>query len=212
MVLSIQHPELLTITDEVSGERHFGGFQEWYALEWNRLSGCGPTCAANVLSYLALTRPELRPLYPYETMDIGDFTRFMEDVFPFVKPGKMGLNRVEMFSDGITGFAQNRGIALKPQVFRVSGCRSGNREGTAELAEFVRAGLKADCPLGFLNLSRGKEKTLQNWHWITVTAADMEEEKLIACASDEGKEIRFDLKLWFLTTRMSGGLVYFETD
>ena len=37
----------------------------------------------------------------------------------------------------------------------------------------------------------------------------MDDVSLTSSASDEGSEIRFDLRLWYLSTRMRGGLVYF---
>lgn len=209
MVISISQPELLTIIDEKTNKSYFGSDQEWYSSEWHRKAGCGPTCAANVLAYLAFSRPELRSLYSGGTMSLSDFAQHMEEVYKFVTPGNMGLNRVEMFSDGVAEFARSRGVSLTPHVFRTPGTISKSRPTVPELMEFVKAGLTSDCPLGFLNLTRGKVKDLQNWHWITVTEADIEENSLTAHASDEGHPIMFDLRLWYLSTRMSGGLVYF---
>ena len=97
-------------------------------------------------------------------------------------------------------------------MFEVHGNMHKSRPSVSELIEFVRAGLAADCPVAFLNLTRGRVKNLQAWHWITITSADLEEGSLMACASDEGKKNCFDLKLWYLSTRMRGGLVYFTAD
>jgi hypothetical protein len=73
----------------------------------------------------------------------------------------------------------------------------------------VRVGLASDCPIAFLNLTKGRVKNIQGWHWITITSADMSDTHLSAYASDEGKQICFDLRLWYLSTRMRGGLIYF---
>lgn len=209
MVISISRPDLLTIADEKTDRSFFGGIQDWYSTEWSRRAGCGPTCAANLLAYLAFSRPELRPLYRYEKMNLSDFAQHMEEVYRFVTPGNMGLNRVEMFSDGVAGFAGSRGILLHPHAFRVLGNMAKGRPDVSALMEFVRAGLASDCPVGFLNLTKGRVKNLQSWHWVTVTAADMENSSIIVSASDEGRQISLDLRLWYLTTRMSGGLAYF---
>ena len=209
MTVSIMRPEALTIVDEKTGKAFFGGFQEWYQSEWHQRAGCGPTCAANILSYLALTRPELNDLYRYETMNLSGFAQHMEEVYQFVTPGSMGLNRVEMFTDGVVNFAASRGVTLTPHVFDVPGNMAKNRPPVPNLTAFVKAGLEADCPLGFLNLTKGKVKNIQGWHWITITKADFSDTGITAYASDEGKEISFDLKLWYLSTRMRGGLVYF---
>lgn len=209
MQFSILHPELLTMTDEHTGRSYFGGVQAWYSKERSRRAGCGPTCAANVLSYLAFTRPELRALYAHERINISDFTQHMEEVYRYVTPRTGGLNRVEYFSDGVADFAASRGVLLKPQVFSVSGNMTKERPPVKEFIEFAKAGLESDCPLGFLVLTRGREKNLQGWHWITITKADIDDTTACCSASDEGHERTFDLRLWYLSTRMRGGLVYF---
>ncbi len=208
MDVSILHPELLNITDTQTGKTYFGGDQEWYANEWHKRAGCGPTCAANVTAYLAKTRPGMQPLYGGD-MSLAGFSRHMEEVYAYVTPGTMGLNRTEMFSEGIVRFAQSRGVALTPHVFDVSGYAAKNRPPVSSLGDFVKAGLLSDCPIGFLNLTRGRVKNIQGWHWITVFNAKVDGDTVFTCASDEGKEVCFDLKLWYLSTRMRGGLVYF---
>jgi hypothetical protein len=209
MTAAILHPELMTITDEKTGNTFFGGFQEWYGSEWRRNAGCGPTCAANLLAYLAFTHPECRALYAYETMSLSHFTQHMEEVYNFVTPGGMGLNKAEMFTEGVVQFAKSRGVALTAHLFDVPGNMARDRAPVTELAAFVKEGLESGCPIGFLNLTKGKVKNIQGWHWITVFKADMDDSTLITCASDEGKEICFDLRLWYLSTRMRGGLAYF---
>ena len=75
MVVSISRPDLLTILDDITSQSYFGGTQDWYAAERRRRAGCGPTAAANLTAYLALSRPGLRPLYPYDRLNPTDFTR-----------------------------------------------------------------------------------------------------------------------------------------
>jgi hypothetical protein len=95
MTLTVAAPKLLTITDEQTNRTFFGGDQSWYADEWRRRAGCGPTSASNVLAYLALSRPGLRGLYGYETMSRENFSRHMEDVYRFVTPkSKIGRAHV----------------------------------------------------------------------------------------------------------------------
>lgn len=212
MEISISRPELFNIIDEKTQNVFFGGNQDWYTEEWSRRAGCGPTCAANIMAYLALTRPALKALYGFETMSLAAFAAHMEDIYKFVTPGNMGLNRTEMFTDGVADFVKSRGISLTPHVFGVTTNMAPNRPPATALAEFVKAGLDSDCPIGFLNLTKGKVKNLQSWHWITITAANIEEKSLIAEASDEGILRRFDLRLWYLSTRLPGGLVYFTYD
>ncbi|WP_369283802.1 hypothetical protein [Oscillibacter sp. GMB15532] len=209
MELSISHPALLTISDEEPGRSFFGGAQEWYSTEWSRRAGCGPTCASNILAYLSLTRPALLPLYGHGSMGRADFSRHMEDVYPHLTPGSAGLNRVEMFSDGVAAYAWERGILLEPHALSLPGRITRGRPAVSRLAEFIKAGLMSDCPVGFLNLHRGKEKNLQSWHWVTIVAAEFGEDQLLVTVSDEGRLLQLDLRLWYLTTPMRGALAYF---
>lgn len=209
MILRISRPELLAIADEGAQRTYFGGDQAWFQGEWHRRAGCGPTCAANQTAYLALTRPELRGLYAGADMGKAAFSAHMEEIYRFVTPGSMGLNRLEPYVRGVEEFAAQRGLRIRPHVFEVYGNMFGERPPAAALADFVRAGLESDSPIGFLNLTRGRVKNIQGWHWVTITAAELSEDLLIASASDEGQEIRFDLRLWYLSTRMRGGLIYF---
>lgn len=209
MNLSISRPELFDIIDEETADMSFGGNQDWYATEWSRRAGCGPTSAANVLAYLAFTRPALRGLYGYDYINRSAFAQHMDDVYAFVTPGNMGLNRTEMYTDGAISFAHSRGVSLTPHVFGAVSNILRNRPPADALAEFVQAGLNADCPIGFLNLTKGRVRNLQSWHWITITAAQIAGNTLIADSSDEGLPRRFDLRLWYLSTRLPGGLVYF---
>jgi len=84
MIISISRPDLLTITDSRTTQRFFGGIQSWYSTEWSRRAGCGPTCATNILAYLALSRPELLSLYNHRSMERSDFSQSMEEVYQFV--------------------------------------------------------------------------------------------------------------------------------
>jgi hypothetical protein len=209
MNVSILHSDVLAIREEALRRTSFGGDQKWYADRRRRMSGCGPTCAANLTAYLALTQQALRALYAGEDMCKTQFSAHMEAVYEFVTPRFMGLSRVEMFTGGVESFAASRGLSLKAHVFEARGNTRGDRPPVAELARFVREGLDADCPVAFLNLAKGRVKNIQSWHWITIVGADISDSSLYARASDEGAEICFDLGLWYLSTRLRGGLVYF---
>ncbi|MGN6712281.1 hypothetical protein [Anaerocolumna jejuensis] len=209
MFVSVKNPELLRITSSVDNTAYFGGDQEWYEKKWNKDAGCGATSAANLSAYLAASGKGLKNLYPYETMEKSDFTKQMEDLILYVTPGAMGVNHVKKFTDGFDRFLKERNAALTAKVLTTDKVPKAERK-LSELMDFVREGLSADCPIAFLNLSKGEEKRIQGWHWITITAAEITEDTVKAIASDEGKRIEFDLGLWFLTTRRHGGLIYYS--
>lgn len=209
MEISIKTPDILYIYESLEDVTYFGGNQAWYEKRWNKDSGCGPTCAANITAYLAMTRDNIRNLYPGSEMVQLEFANHMEEMFHYITPGPMGVNSLDKFINGFMRFLNEKNVNLTPYVLSVD-MLSLKKRNWKELQEFVIAGLKADCPLAFLNLSKGEEKRLQGWHWITITQARVEEDDVIAYASDEGKKIEFSLKLWYLTTKMHGGLIYFN--
>jgi hypothetical protein len=207
MTVSISKPELLTITDSLEQKSYFGADQEWYEKSWGKKAGCGPTCASNITAYLAQTRDCYKPLFMPFSMERKDFVLHMEELFRYITPGVMGVNHVDMFTEGLIRFAKDRGIDLKTKVFSIEE-PSREQRFPDKLKSFVLEGLEADCPLAFLNLSPGRESNIQPWHWITITGADFRENGLTATASDEGKAIQFDLLKWYLTTDKHGGLIY----
>jgi hypothetical protein len=211
MRYEIKHPELLNISDETSGFIAYGGDQEWYLKFWNRKAGCGPTTAANITAYLALTNPQYRNLYLPQTLYKQDFSQHMDVLFNYVTPGFGGVNHINKFIDGLQRYSESLLLPYKIHSFSVDGKDTSMRDVLA-LREFVKQGLKQDSPLAFLNLSNGKESILQSWHWITITCVVIEDSKIIATASDEGELRVFDLQNWYMTTQMHGGLVYISAE
>lgn len=208
MNITIKNPEYLNIKDENLQQIYFGGNQAWYTKAWSRKAGCGPTCAANITAYLAQRKEEYKKLYSEKNMDKKEFSMHMEKLFQYVTPGAMGVNSVTKFTDGLKQYLKEKEISLIPKVLSVDPSSQKVRD-AEELRAFVEGGLSADSPIAFLNLSKGAVCCLQGWHWITITGARTEGDTLIAEASDEGKKIEFDLRLWYLTTKMHGGLIYY---
>lgn len=208
MLLSIKHPEAFNIKASTGG-KSFGGNQEWFPKYWARKAGCGATSAANIMAYLAQTRADYINLYEHDSNRKEDFTRHMEVLFDYVKPGPMGVNHVDKYIKGVKEYAMSKGVSLVTNLLSLEK-ETKDKRTKKELEEFVVRAMEIDSPIGFLNLSRGEERRLQDWHWITITSVQIEENHIWAVASDEGIERRFDLLLWYMTTRMHGGLIYFE--
>lgn len=209
MDISIKNPEILNIYNPLDNKTYFGGDQEWYHKKWNKESGCGPTSGANITAYLALTKGHLRKLYTGDSMEQKDFTSHMEVMFRYITPGPMGVNSLDKYINGCMDYVKEKEVSLTAKSLSVD-MFSFKKRDIKKLEEFVVEGLSANCPLAFLNLSKGEEIKLQSWHWITITQARIENDDIIAIASDEGKKREFSLKLWYLTTKMHGGLIYFK--
>ncbi len=209
MNLSIKNPELLNIYSSTENKAYFGGNQEWYLKKWNKDAGCGPTCAANITAYLALTREKFRRLYTGLSMEQNEFANHMEEMFHYITPGPMGVNSLDKYIDGFMKYAKEKEIEITPFTLSVDLCNYKKRD-VKKLQDFVEEALTKDCPIAFLNLSKGAETRLQGWHWITITHVRFEEDDIIATASDEGMKREFSLKLWYLTTKMHGGIIFFQ--
>ena len=207
MIMSLKFPELFHIKEE-NGRDSFGGNQAWYPRYWSRKAGCGATSAANIMSYLAGTRADYANLYSYKSRDKSDYIHHMEELFEYVKPGPMGVNHVDKFVKGVHNYSKSKGLQLKMQVLSVERESKLNRS-QKELREFVKQAMELDSPIAFLNLSRGAENRLQDWHWITITSVQMEDNHIWCYASDEGYQRKFDLLLWYRSTKMHGGLICF---
>jgi len=176
--------------------------QEWYAGYRQRLSGCGPSTATNILRYYRdrLTLP-VRAQTREEAQDL------MELVWDYVTPTLMGLNTTQRYVDGIDKLQAEKGWGLSCIRLDIP-ARQVERPDAAQVAGFIREGLASDCPVAFLNLSRGSLENLDQWHWVTLVALEEDGRQLWAEAVDNGQMLRLDLSLWLMTTTRGGGFVY----
>ena len=60
-------------------------------------------------------------------------------------------------------------------------------------------------------MDNGKEKNLEEWHWVTLVGIsyDKENDKLNATIADEGKLKDINLGLWLETNKKDGGFIYY---
>jgi hypothetical protein len=210
LATGLSRPELIEITDAGQVQFYFGCDQDWYMDVWQRRAGCGPCTAATVLYYLARRKPGLNRLYTAVSHSREDFTRFMEEIWHYVTPGRMGVNEAAILSEGVRSYAATHKISLKPMIFKVPGIQQAECRPFIEFIGFIRTGLLQDCPVAFLNLSNGKLTNLDSWHWVTVTSlATGEDNTFQATISDSGERKEIDLELWHRTTLLGGSLVYF---
>jgi hypothetical protein len=195
-------PALLQITD-AKGNTYYGCDQEWFTTVWQRKAGCGPSTAANVFLYL-LRRGRLS--LPYEIRDKADFIRLMEEAWEYITPGQQGVHRSEQWAKGAEGFLRKYGAKDHCVRMDIPAVKAQRRD-FAGFVRFIQEGLLSDCPVAFLNLSNGKLKNLDNWHWVTITGI-FYEEGVFADVCDAGKEFSLDLSLWYETTALGGALAY----
>lgn len=202
--------ELLNFTQQETPT--FGCDQSWYPSWWKRQSGCGPSTAANQFAYLANQIKELENLSQVKApFEKNSFVNHMQTIWRYITPGMGGTNSTKKFVDGALEYFQAVNLELTPFVFDVSPIATRSKDENLEkAADFLQSGLKANCPIAFLNLDNGKVENLHRWHWVTIVQADFDKDKIFVTVSDEGVKKVLDFSLWFQTTTKEGGLVYFS--
>ena len=176
-----------------------------FLTEQQRLTGCGPSAAANILFYL-----DRKDNADCCGRNRGDLLAFMEDAWTSITPEKNGIPSTGLFREKLEQYANRHGRLFQYFTLDIPPQRS-EQPPLSTVVEFIRQGLQSDVPVAFLNLDHGEEENLESWHWVTIaaltSAANLETAYIAIC--DEGIEKQINLKLWLETTVQGGGFVYF---
>jgi len=201
--VSLSNQQIFRILDEERNEVHYGCDQEWYRKKWQRLSGCGPTAASNIIHYISSSESD-------DCSSKENCLELMEEVWLYVTPARDGIKTTKMFCESFLAFAEEKGINVEAKVCDVPKEKS-LRPGISDVAEFLEEALSNDSPVAFLNLCNGEESNLERWHWVTVVSMEYSEaeRRLFIKILDEGMIKRIDLTLWYRTTTLGGGFAYF---
>ncbi len=208
-VFKLRHLERLEIAGDGADEKIYHGYdQEWFRSYWQRLSGCGPTTASNLLRYLWRSRPghESDRLPPARE----EALQFQEQVWRLVTPSRRGMPTVKRFYTGLMGYANSVGWPLECHHLEVPP-EAEARRANGELAEFLTGALGRDLPVAFLNLCVGDEEILDEWHWVTLVGVELRGEEIFGNILDNGEFSTANLSLWHRTTTRGGGFAYFRT-
>lgn len=200
---SLAHIDYLQVTGQDSCEVFCGSDQEWYRMEQQRLTGCGPSVAANILFYISRKRKENCCGKSRE-----DLLRYMEMAWQYVTPLSNGIPSTALFREKMEHYAANQNENFQFFILDIPS-ELKRRPILCEVIQFVQKGLCADTPIAFLNLDNGAETALETWHWVTIAAIYTEEPdtaEIDIC--DEGIKKRINLSLWLKTTVQGGGFIY----
>ncbi|MBU3111644.1 hypothetical protein [Clostridium lacusfryxellense] len=206
---SIKKLDIFKWTDKDSQKTIYGYDQEWYCTHWQRQSGCGPTAASSIMYYLNHTRS-----IAVAGLNISkeNCLSLMEEVWEYVTPTERGIPTTEMFYEAVLVYAKSKGINLEynfcdlPEEIAL-------RPKLLEVLDFLDMALTNDAPVAFLNLSNGEEKNLESWHWVIIVSIEYSEDgrSVFINILDAGMVKKIDLLLWYNTTTLGGGFVYFTT-
>ena len=202
---SLSHEEYLRVTDASSGNTYCGSDQDWYETEGQRLRGCGPSAAANILYYIYRKRnPNCC------AKDKASLLIQMEEAWKYITPRTNGIISTSIFQKKVEAYAAAHDETFQYFTLDVPESRE-HRPKVIEVIHFLEKGLALDVPIAFLNLHNGKESRLERWHWVTVVSLEHgpneEDAKAIIC--DEGLCKEIDISLWLNTSALGGGFIYF---
>jgi len=205
---SLTKVNLLKIFDEYTHKAYYGCNQEWYAKEWQRLTGCGPTAVCNMIWYLNHIQPAFGLNHNCSSKEKS--ISFMEEIWEFVTPTTEGIPTTKMFSESVIAYTKAKGLNVEYRVCDVPETKSLRPE-LMDVVYFLEGALNRESPVAFLNLCNGDERNLEPWHWVTIISLEYSEDGKSVTIDflDEGLIKKIDLLLWYETTTRGGGFVYF---
>ena len=210
MVYSIEKPEHFEVHGGSTEDACYGCDQEWYNSEWQRISGCGPTAASNLIYYITKARPQACTLNIKNNRE--SCLALMGQVWSYVTPTEEGVDSTKRFAESLQVYFNAVGLRAEPAVCDIPEDRAA-RPTFAAVLDFLAAALGSDAPVAFLNLCNGEETNLEAWHWVTVIALETggDRENAYLTIIDGSQTKRIDMKLWYETTTLGGGFVWFKT-
>ncbi len=187
------------------GNSLLGTNQEWFNTVWQRMAGCGPSVASNILLYQGRSgRVEL----PNKVRNKETLVQLMEYAWKHITPGIRGVNKTSMFYEGLDQMLEERNSELRHIALDINKDQ-GSRPPLEAVTLFIEAAFQADSPLAFLNLDSGDVKDLEDWHWMTAYALEKNKEgQYMLSINDNNKLQTIDLDNWLKTSKLGGGFVY----
>lgn len=194
----ILHPDWITVRND---EKNVIGYdQEWYPEKRQKLAGCGPTTGSMMAAYIERKEWGKKIETREEALDL------MLDIWKYATPRMHGLYKTRWLKEGLDQFMKENHLKGKVEALSVPSIHllAPSFEKTKA---FIEEGLKADCPIGFLNLHSGGEYIPYHWHWMPLVKIEDREEGTYCTLWDEGVTYMFNLKNWLKNTKFGGGFV-----
>lgn len=187
----------------------YGGNQEWFPGDFQRLAGCGSVTGSNMAAIYALSHEGWDALYPIENghdaVEYEQYLNLMQSMYRYMKPGFMGYPLIGRFAKDFKRYAADRGIFLSSEQLFLPKSKE-------QALDFILPALKEDHPVAFLILRHpAYELREDNWHWVTITGFDEEEEKLIWSNCGEREEINWNM-LFDTEKKYYAGIVKFKEE
>ena len=205
---SISNLDLLKVIDENRNNTYYGCDQKWYSTEWQRKSGCGPTTACNILMYLELSKISTGLEIKESSKEFA--LLLMQEAWHYITPTEKGIPTTKMFCEDILAYIESKGLHVSCNAIDVPK-EVGLRPKLRNILSFIEHAMVKDTPVAFLNLCSGKVEKLDDWHWVTIVALEYDERcnEAYVTIVDGGLIKKIDIELWYSTTTLGGGFIYF---
>ncbi|MBQ9492417.1 MAG: hypothetical protein IJR54_01615 [Oscillibacter sp.] len=185
----------------------YGWNQDWFPGWFMRIGGCAAVTACDSLIYFALRfgRTDLIPFDPAR-ITRKNYLLLSERVKPFLHPRMRGIDRLEIYQDGLARYFRNAGV---------SGPRPDGLHGDApypDAAAALRRQIRNRYPVPFLLLThRDREFSFYEWHWFLLMGFDERPGALMAKAVTYGASRWLDFqRLWDTGRAEKGGMILFS--
>lgn len=185
--------------------RFNGGYQHWLYTEqfksefWANRS-CGVVAAANTAYYL--TEHHNMNLYDQGTLNIANFTGFINELFEFVRPFLLGIPTLTNMNRGFLKFARSKGeFNLKSRIHK-------NFNDKTETIRFISNALKKNYPIMMLNWNSDIRRL--KYHWVTIIGYFKDESEEYILISNWGHVEKIQMDQLFKDKSIYKGLIYFE--
>lgn len=193
-------------------ENCYGGCQDWFWDPMMKGGGCAAVTACDSCIYFDLYKPELRQgntgFYPYdkERLSKEDYIRFSKVMKPYLRPRMSGIDRLELYIEGMGAYLQDRGLyTVDMEAF------SGEwdvKEAEKRVQEQLDSGFLIPC----LTLKHRNPKMKEYvWHWYLLTGYEAFEDNCLVKAVTYGEWEWLDFEeLWDTKEERKGGLVFYH--
>ena len=167
----------------------YGGNQEWFSGDFQRLAGCGSVTGSNIAAIYAMSKDQYQILYrtEYERCEQKEYLKLMETMYEYMKPGFMGYPLIGRFAKDFKRYARDRGIIFESEQLFLPKTKQ-------QALDFILPAIKEENPVAFLILKHpAYELREDNWHWVTITGFDEEKEILIWSNCGEREKISWNM-------------------
>ena len=185
----------------------YGWNQEDFKNLWMNKGGCACVTACDSFIYMRkyLGKDKLYP-YEIETVKALDYVDFSNDVKPYLRPRWTGIDRLEIYVDGIRDFLND----IDEESIRLSEFSGDNS--IEDAISIVKSQIDKEFPIPMLVLMHKNPRFKDFvWHWFLLTGYEEDGEKFMVKVVSYGSYRWFDFReLWNTGHRRKGGLILFD--